>query len=89
MVAAGPGDEVCTVTGRLRIDGRDRAPIAVRDSFGLTLPRWSGCRRLGPDELFVFSDRVPNSFDSRYFGPVNRSTVVGVYRPFFGVRGGG
>lgn len=88
-VAAGPGDEVCTQTGRLRINGRDRAPIASRDGLGATLPRWMGCRRLAANELFVFSDRVPNSFDSRYFGPVDRSAVVGVYAPVFAGRGGG
>jgi conjugative transfer signal peptidase TraF len=87
-VVAGPGDEICTLTGRLRINRRDRAPIAVHDSFGVALPRWIGCRRLGADELFVFSDRVPNSFDSRYFGPIARSSVVGVYRPIFEGRGG-
>lgn len=88
-VAAGPGDFVCATSGRLRINGKERAPIAVRDSFGLTLPRWTGCRRLGANELFVFSDRVPNSFDSRYFGPIDRSSVVGIYRPAFESRAGG
>lgn len=87
-VAAGPGDVVCATAGRLRINGRDLAPIAVRDSAGVTLPRWSGCRRLDADELFVFSDRAPNSFDSRYFGPIGRSSVVGVYRPLFESKGG-
>jgi len=88
-VAAGPGDAVCTTAGRLRINGQDRAPIAVGDSLGVTLPRWTGCRRLGANEFFVFSDRVPNSFDSRYFGPIDRSSIVGVYRPVFESRGGG
>jgi conjugative transfer signal peptidase TraF len=88
-VAAGPGDAVCTTAGRLRINDQDRAPIAVRDSLGVTLPRWTGCRRLEANELFVFSDRVSNSFDSRYFGPIDRSSIVGVYRPVFESRGGG
>ena len=87
-VAAGPGDAVCTTAGRLRINDHDRAPIALRDRHGATLPRWTGCRRLGANELFVFSDRVPNSFDSRYFGPIDRSSVVGVYKPVFEGRGG-
>ena len=87
-VAAGPGDAVCITAGRLRINDQDRAPITVRDRFGVALPRWTGCRRLGTNELFVFSDRVPNSFDSRYFGPIHRSSVVGVYRPVFESRGG-
>lgn len=80
-VAAGPGDRVCAATNRLVINGQDRAPIATRDGEGRALPRWTACRRLGPDELFVFSARVPNSFDSRYFGPIAREAVVGVFRP--------
>ena len=80
-VAAGPGDDVCAASDRLVINGQDRAPIASRDGEGRALPRWTGCRRLGPDELFVFSTRVPNSFDSRYFGPVRRDAVVGVFQP--------
>jgi type IV secretory pathway protease TraF len=29
----------------------------------------------------MFSDRVPNSFDSRYYGPVQRAAMLGVYVP--------
>jgi conjugative transfer signal peptidase TraF len=78
-VAAGPGDLVCTTGGRLAINGRDRAPIAQVDRAGRPLPRWIGCRVLGAGELFVFSDRVPNSLDSRYFGPISTRQVLGVY----------
>lgn len=80
-VAAGPGDVVCTVNGQLEIGGKIRAPIAQVDRQGIALPRWRACRPLSADELFVFSDRVPNSFDSRYFGPIHRSAVLGVYAP--------
>ena len=80
-VAAGPGDRVCAATSRLVINNQDRGPIAATDGEGRALPRWTGCRRLGPDELFVFSARVPNSFDSRYFGPVSRTAVMGVFQP--------
>lgn len=80
-VAAVPGDEVCTDNDRLRINGQTLAPILKTDRRGVTLPRWHGCRRLRAGELFVFSDRIPNSFDSRYFGPVSRTDIVGVFRP--------
>lgn len=79
-VAAGPGDEVCAGQGSLTINGRRQAPVAERDHLGRPLPHWQGCRRLGPGELFVYSARVPNSFDSRYYGPVPRDAVLGVYR---------
>jgi conjugative transfer signal peptidase TraF len=80
-VAAARGDLVCTTGGRLAINGRDRGPVASTDEAGRALPRWIGCRRLTTDELFALSDRVPNSFDSRYFGPVSRQAVLGVYVP--------
>lgn len=79
-VAAGPGDLVCVGQGGLAINGEWRAPIASRDRANRELPHWTGCRVLRPDELFVFSARVPNSFDSRYFGPVSKTAVLGVYR---------
>jgi len=80
-VAGVAGDEVCTRTGRLVINGRDRAPIAAADEAGRALPHWSGCRALSAGEVFVYSARVPNSFDSRYFGPVPAASIVGVYAP--------
>lgn len=80
-VAAVSGDQVCTDAGRLVINGQVRAPILKQDRRGAMLPRWTGCRRLRDGEVFVFSDRIPNSFDSRYFGPVNRDEIVGVFRP--------
>ena len=79
-ISAGPGDHVCTDRDRLAINGADRAPIVRADRQGSVLPRWTGCRTLGIDEFFVYSDRVPNSFDSRYFGPVERTAVIGVFR---------
>ncbi len=79
-IGAGPGDQVCAVGAILKINGVARAPIADRDGQGARLPRWQACRRLQSGELFVFSDRVPNAFDSRYFGPIASRSVIGVYR---------
>lgn len=84
-VAAVAGDQVCTANDRLEINGRVRATILLQDRRGVALPRWDGCRRLGDGEVFVFSDRIPNSFDSRYYGPVRAQQVLGVYRPLWGV----
>jgi len=76
-VAATGGEEVCRQGAEL--EWRARAVRAlVRDRRGVALPHWSGCRRLGSDELLVLGD-TPTSFDSRYFGPVPRSGVEGVY----------
>lgn len=80
-IAAGPGDTVDATGDTLMINGKARGPIAAYDGAGRTLPAWRECRRLGADEFFVFSDRVPNSFDSRYFGPVTRDQIAAVRRP--------
>lgn len=83
QVAAAEGDLVCTTGGALTIDGRRVAPIVAVDPRGRRLPQWRGCRRLTAGEFFVFSDRIPNSFDSRYYGPVSAQNVLGVYRPLW------
>lgn len=79
QVAAGPGDVVCTRGNVLSINGRRRAPVLAQDPRGRPLPHWDGCRALGPGEFFVFSDRIPNSFDSRYYGPVASAQILGVF----------
>ena len=81
-VAAVAGDDVCSTGMRLSVNGRDQGRIVERDARGVALPHWRGCRRLTPGEVFVLSARAPNSFDSRYFGPVPMSAVIGVYRAF-------
>ncbi|TAL31274.1 MAG: S26 family signal peptidase [Phenylobacterium sp.] len=84
QVAAAEGDLVCTQGSSLAVNGRRLAPIYTVDLRGRRLPQWRGCRRLGPGEFFVFSNRIPNSFDSRYYGPVSAQQVLGVYRPLWG-----
>ncbi|MCG2663390.1 MULTISPECIES: S26 family signal peptidase [unclassified Brevundimonas] len=77
-VAAVGGDRVCAEEGAVRTPSRV-SPVLARDRRGVALPTWDGCRTLGPDELFLLGD-TPGSFDSRYFGPVHRAEVDGVYK---------
>lgn len=77
-VAAVGGDIVCRQEGTVTTPGRVVQAVA-RDRRGVALPRWEGCRRLAADELFLLGDTA-SSFDSRYFGPVRRNQVEGVYR---------
>jgi conjugative transfer signal peptidase TraF len=81
MIVAGPGDHICTVSDQVVINGIRRAAIVERDGQGRALPHWRACRHLADGELFALSDRVPNSFDSRYFGPVPVRSVIGVFHP--------
>jgi conjugative transfer signal peptidase TraF len=82
-VAAGPGDNVCARGGVLSINNQAAGIIAEQDRHGAALPKWNGCRRLGAGEWWVLSDRIPNSFDSRYFGPVPSANILGVYKPLW------
>ncbi len=80
-VVAGPGDYVDTSGEWLVINGRRVAPVMTHDGVGAPLPVWRDNRRLGPGEFFVFSGRIPNSFDSRYYGPIQREQIESVRRP--------
>jgi conjugative transfer signal peptidase TraF len=77
-VAATGGDRVCSQRDRVSTPSGVRI-VLRRDRRGAALPRWSGCRRLASHELFLLGDTA-GSFDSRYFGPVDRAEVIGVYR---------
>lgn len=79
VLAAG-GDFVSTLDGELRVNGVPVGSIASVDSAGRPLPRWPAARLLSGDELLVGSTHA-RSFDSRYFGPIHVSDVLGVYRP--------
>ena len=76
-VAAAEGDLVCAADGLLHTPGRT-VTVRDRNGAGLPLPRWSGCRRLGPGEVFLLGDTA-TSFDSRYFGPLRIEELAGVY----------
>lgn len=75
--------EVCIAGGIVRIDGVPSAALLRADRLGRPLPSWQQCRRLQPSELFLLSVTNPASFDSRYFGPVAASTVIGVAHPIW------
>ncbi|WP_372169888.1 S26 family signal peptidase [Xanthomonas axonopodis] len=80
-VGAVAPQEVCIVGRSVRIDGVPVATALPADRLGRLLPSWRQCRRLEPGELFLLSTTNPASFDSRYFGPVAASTVLGVAHP--------
>jgi conjugative transfer signal peptidase TraF len=82
-VAAMPGQEVCRERDLLTIDGVLVAHTLERDGAGRALPRWSGCRTIAKGEVFLLSTDSPLSFDSRYFGPIARSAVIGQVLPLW------
>jgi len=82
-VVAGPGDRVCELNGRVTIDGRGIATARSRDAAGRQLFAWSGCQTLAAGQLFLLSTENEASFDSRYFGPVDRVLIIGVATPLW------
>ena len=82
-VGAVAPQHVCIVAGQVRIDGVPAAAALPADRLGRPLPSLQLCRRLEPGELFLLSVTNPASFDSRYFGPVSASAVIGVARPIW------
>ena len=76
-IAALSGDTVCVVGRVITINGYHVANRLAADHLGRPLPAWSGCRALHPGEVFLLMEAVPDSFDSRYFGPVPARSVIG------------
>lgn len=80
-VGAVAPQHVCIVAGQVRIDGVPTAAALPADRLGRPLPSLPLCRHLEPGELFLLSVTNLASFDSRYFGPVSASAVIGVAHP--------
>lgn len=80
-VAALSGDVVCAEGALITVNGQNAAARRARDSSDRTLPSWRGCRTLAADEFLLLGDTA-DSFDSRYWGPVRRVQIEGVWRRF-------
>jgi conjugative transfer signal peptidase TraF len=76
-VAAISGQRICERNGVVEIDGGPVARAKIRDGVGRRLDAWTGCRTLADGELFLLSRTTDSSFDSRYFGPIDHTRVIG------------
>jgi conjugative transfer signal peptidase TraF len=76
-IAALGGQAVCEREGLVWVDGRRAAKVLSKDRLGRPLSRFNGCRRLRDDEVFFLNAEAPHSLDSRYFGPLPRTSIVG------------
>ena len=74
---------VCVRDHVFRIDGAALATARTHDGAHRPLPAWAPCRPLAEGELFLLSNTNPASFDSRYFGPIFASAVLGVAQPLW------
>ena len=82
-IGALPPQRVCLLGRLVFVDGHAVATALAHDSQHRSLPAWSGCRALAAGEVFLLSDSHPASFDSRYWGPINASSVIGSARPLW------
>lgn len=74
---------VCVRGQLVHVDGIMVATVRTHDGAHRALQAWSQCRPLAVDELFLLGDTNPASFDSRYFGPISGSAVLGVAQPLW------
>lgn len=83
-IAGKAGQHVCARGGALSIDGIVHVePVLDRDSRNHPLPVWTGCRTLRAGEVFLLNVGVPNSLDSRIFGPIPAETIIGKAVPLW------
>ncbi len=74
---------VCVRGRNVLVDGEVVATARTHDGAHRPLQAWIQCRPLAEGELFLLSDTNPASFDSRYFGPILASAVLGIARPLW------
>lgn len=76
-IAARGDEHVCERAGVLSIEGRPVARALTADSAGRPLPAWRECRDLRTNEFLLLGEGAADSYDSRYFGPVVASAIMG------------
>ncbi|MFA5965214.1 MAG: S26 family signal peptidase [Sphingomonas sp.] len=78
-----PRDRVCRMGLRITVNGKAVGRALRHDRLGRPLPRWQGCHSLSAGQLFVMNSDVRDSFDGRYFGPIDRFRVIGRATPLW------
>ncbi|MHB2266295.1 S26 family signal peptidase [Aliihoeflea sp. 2WW] len=76
-VLALSGTTVCRSGAEIVAYGTTYGEARALDTRGRPLPVWQGCRTLLAGEAFFMNWDSPDSFDSRYFGPLPVSALVG------------
>jgi len=86
QVAAAAGDEITLSKTGIQVNGEllpHSKPLKA-DPGGRPLPQLElNTYRLKENELLLIGDVSPASFDSRYFGLIDRAHIQGVVKPLF------
>ena len=75
---------ICRFGSHIFVDGKHIARAKIMDKKHRLLPAWTDCKALTSSQYFVLG-RHRDSFDSRYFGPIEQSQVVGSAFPLSGL----
>ncbi len=73
-------EQICHDGQRVRVPNRPDISVLGQDGLGRAMPVISGCYQLDADEVFLVSTKTANSWDSRYFGPVSTTLILGPVR---------
>jgi len=76
-VLALPGQTVCRDGLKIAVDDVDVGEARERDGRNRPLPAWHGCRVIADGDVFVMNWQSADSLDSRYFGPLPASAIIG------------
>lgn len=68
-----PGDTISVTSASVIVDGRVLQEPYISDRYNFEPDTW----KLGPNQFFVMGDNRPNSLDSRTWGPLDRSYIIG------------
>jgi signal peptidase I len=78
-VVGGPGDTISIVDGHVTRNGvREKDSYTVECSPGTPTCNFPKPIKIPPGDYFMMGDNRPDSEDSRYWGPVPDSQVIGV-----------
>lgn len=67
---------ICRFGSHVFVNGKQVAKAKIGDKMHRALPVWKGCVALSSTKYFVLG-KHRDSFDSRYFGPIEKRQVVG------------
>jgi conjugative transfer signal peptidase TraF len=71
---------ICRFGAHVFVNGKHVARAKTMDKRHRLLPVWKGCKALKPTQYFVLGHHQ-DSFDSRYFGHIEKRQVIGTAFP--------
>jgi signal peptidase I len=75
-VIAIPGEEVKIKSGKIYVNSKElHEKYVIPDNNVKVTPKIDQTIMLGNDQYYVLGDNRDNSFDSRFFGPITKSSI--------------